>query len=278
MNSEAAFGVPRFWRIVFHIALILLSLSVLLPLAVVLGAAFKPAAEVFDLRPWPLHPTMENFRTILFETRFLTYLGNSAGTAILRVSGQLIIALLTAYAFARWEFPGRGVLFAFILGAMLIPHQLTVIPTYILVADLGWFDSWLGLIVPNLATPFGAFLLRQHMLSFPKALLEAADLDGAGPFRTLWQIVVPNIWPALSALAIVLFIECWNEYFWPLLVAPSPNARTLQVGLRAFLDENYSDYGALMAGVTLASLPALALFAILHRRMMRAFTQSGLTG
>ncbi|SDR60268.1 carbohydrate ABC transporter membrane protein 2, CUT1 family [Rhizobiales bacterium GAS191] len=266
------------WRAFAHLALVILSIVVLVPMLVVLGAAFKPEAEMFELAPWPSHPTLDNFRTILIETPFLTYLGNSAGTTALRVGGQLIIATLAAYGFARWSFPGRDLCFAVVLGAMMIPHQLTVIPTYMLISKLGWLDSWTGLIVPNLATPFGAFLLRQHFLSFPPALYEAAELDGAGHLRTLWHIVIPMMAPALSALAIVLFIECWNEYFWPLLVAPSPDSRTLQVGLRAFLEEQYSNYGALMAGVTLASLPALAVFLALHRRVIQAFVNSGLTG
>lgn len=278
MINDAPLSLPTPWRWVAHLLLVLLCGSVVLPMAIVVGTAFKPPDEVFDLMPWPRQPTLENFRTILFETPFLTYLGNSAGTTLLRVAGQLTVAVLAAYGFARWRFPGRDALFALVLGAMMIPHTLTVVPTYVLLSDLGWLDSWTGLIVPNLAAPFGAFLLRQHFLTFPDSLFEAAALDGAGPLRTLWDIVLPTMGPALSALAIILFIECWNEYFWPLLVAPSPDVRTLQVGLRAFLEEEYSNYGALMAGVTLASLPAFALFMVLHRRVMQAFMQGAMTG
>ena len=261
-----------------HILLLTLGLAVLAPMLMVLGTAFKGAGEAFSPVPWPLDPTFANFRTVLVETPFLTYLGNSVATTFLRVAGQLLFALLAAYAFARWRFAGRDFLFALVLGAMMIPHQLTVIPIYRLIADLGWFDSWAGLVVPNLAAPFGAFLLRQHLLSFPPSLYEAAELDGAGPLRALWHVVVPALRPALAALAIFLFIECWNEYFWPLLVAPSPEARTLQVGMRAFLEEEYANYGALMAGVTLAGLPALVFFLALQRQVMQTFTSSGLTG
>ena len=278
MTNKAPFAVPLYWRLAFHAGLVVLSLAVLVPLAVVLGAAFKPSSEMFSMRPWPLEPTFDNFRAVLFETPFATYAWNSIATTVLRVVGQLVIALLAAYAFARWEFPGRNLLFALVLGAMLIPHQLTVVPTYVLIARLGWFDTWAALIVPNLATPFGAFLIRQHLLSIPKSLFEAAALDGAGHFRILTAIALPMILPVMSALAVVLFLECWNEYFWPLLVAPAPESRTLQVGLRALLDEDYSNYGALMAGVTLASLPALALFALLHGRIMQAMADTGVNG
>lgn len=268
----------RPWRVVAHLILLVLALAVLMPMAVVVGTAFKPQAEIFQLTPWPKNPTLANFQAIFRETSFLLYLGNSVGTTVLRVLGQIVIATMTAYAFARWEFLGREALFAIILGAMMIPHLLTIVPTYILMSDLGWIDTWQGLIVPNLATPFGAFLLRQHFKAFPRALFEAAELDGAGAWQILWRIVVPMMGAALSALAIVLFIETWNEYFWPLLIATSPQSRTVQVGLRAFLEEEYTNYGALMAGVTLASLPAFGLFLLLQRRVMQAFASAGLKG
>ena len=117
------------------------------------------------------------------------------------------------------------------------------------------------------------------MMSFPKDLLDAAEMDGAGPWRTLWLVVAPNLTPALSALTIILFIECWNEYFWPLLVTETEASRTLQMGLREFLEsDGYSDFGAMMAGVALASVPAVALFLILQRRVMDTFVASGLKG
>ena len=213
MTNKAPFAVPLYWRLAFHAGLVVLSLAVLVPLAVVLGAAFKPSSEMFSMRPWPLEPTFDNFRAVLFETPFATYAWNSIATTVLRVVGQLVIALLAAYAFARWEFPGRNLLFALVLGAMLIPHQLTVVPTYVLIARLGWFDTWAALIVPNLATPFGAFLIRQHLLSIPKSLFEAAALDGAGHFRILTAIALPMILPVMSALAVVLFLGVLERVF-----------------------------------------------------------------
>jgi multiple sugar transport system permease protein/sn-glycerol 3-phosphate transport system permease protein len=161
---------------------------------------------------------------------------------------------------------------------MMIPHQLVMIPIYIMIAELDWFDTWAALIIPNLAMPFAVFLLRQHMMSFPKDLLDAAEMDGAGPFTALWRVMLPNLGPALAALTIVLSIDCWNEYFWPLLVTDSPGSRTVQIGIRQFLEENFEDFGALMAGVTVASVPVLAVFFVLQRRIMETFVASGLKG
>jgi multiple sugar transport system permease protein/sn-glycerol 3-phosphate transport system permease protein len=274
--APVTFGRP--WRVAGHIFCLALCLSVIAPLALVLGTAFKPANEIYDLTPWPRNPTFENFVKLVEETEFVLYLWNSLATTFLRVLGQLAIAVLAAYAFARWRFTGSTFVFALTLGAMMIPHQLVMIPIYIMIAELDWFDTWAALIIPNLAMPFAVFLLRQHMMSFPKDLLDAAEMDGAGPFTALWRVMLPNLGPALAALTIVLSIDCWNEYFWPLLVTDSPGSRTVQIGIRQFLEENFEDFGALMAGVTVASVPVLAVFFVLQRRIMETFVASGLKG
>jgi ABC-type glycerol-3-phosphate transport system permease component len=263
-------------RILGHALALSLSALMLAPMLLVAFTAFKPEPEVFSVIPWPTAPTLANFRR-LFEVSFDVYLWNSISTTLLRVSGQIFIAILAAYAFARFTFAGRDFLFAMVLGSLMIPHTLTMIPIYIMVVDLGWFDTWAALIIPNLAFPFGVFLLRQHMLQFPRPLLDAARVDGAGHWRTLWRVVAPNMGPAIAGLTIVAFIECWNEYFWPLLVTDSERMRTIQIGIRRFLDsEGVDSFGPLMAGVCLASLPALVLFFLLQRRVMDTFVSSGI--
>jgi multiple sugar transport system permease protein/sn-glycerol 3-phosphate transport system permease protein len=266
------------WRIAGHTVMLLICLSVLLPVAFVIGTAFKVPNEVFSLAPWPDNPTWRNFERLFEATPFGLYLWNSAGSTALRVLGQVVVAVLCAYAFARWEFRGRDLVFALVLGAMMIPHTLTMIPIYIVVSRLEWFDTWLALIVPNLAMPFGVFLLRQHFKSFPKDLLDAAEIDGAGHWRALWLVVLPNLRPALAALVIIFSIDSWNEYFWPLLVTESPEARTVQIGLREFVESDFSDYGALMAGVSLATLPILVVFVFFQRQVIDTFVSSGIKG
>jgi len=270
--------LSRPMRTLGHVALLILCLSILMPLAIVLGTAFKPANEVYQATMLPGVPTLDNFRTLFAKTDFARYVWNSSGTTALRVAGQLALGVLAAYAFARFTFRGRELMFAAVLGAMMIPQVLTMLPVYIMMAQLGWFDTWAALIVPNLATPIAVFLLRQHMLSFPSELLDAAQMDGAGHWTTLWRVIVPNLGPALSALTIIIFIDSWNEYFWPLLVTESSASRTIQIGLREFLQEDMNDYGALMAGITVASIPAVAVFLFFQRRVMDTFVSSGLKG
>jgi len=263
-------------RSIGHAAAGLASLLVLMPMMLVVLTAFKPPSEIYSSLPFPLHPTLDNFRR-LFEVSFGTYLWNSFATTILRVAGQVLIAILAAYAFARFEFRFREALFAMVLGAMMVPHSLTMVPIYLLIVDLGWFDTWAALVIPNLGFPFGVFLLRQHMMQFPKPLFDAAQADGASHWTILWRIVLPNMGPAIAGLVIVAFIECWNEYFWPLLVTDSERMRTIQIGIRRFLDSEGADsFGPLMAGVTLASLPALLVFFFLQKRVMDTFVSSGI--
>jgi ABC-type glycerol-3-phosphate transport system permease component len=260
-----------------HGLLAVLSLSVLMPLFLVVAASFKPPHEIYGGLPWPVEPTTANYERVFNKLPFALYLWNSLATTLLRVAGQLIIAFFAAYALARAKFRGRGVMFALVLAAMMIPHQMVFLPLYLLISNLGWFDTWTALIVPNLAMPLAVFLLRQHLMSFPRELFDAASIDGAGDLQTIWYVVVPNLRPVLAALSIVLFVDCWNEYFWPLLVTESPRAMTAQIGIRRFMDaESGDEIGPLMAGVVLVSLPVLAAFVLFQKQIMQTFVSVGI--
>jgi multiple sugar transport system permease protein/sn-glycerol 3-phosphate transport system permease protein len=266
-------------RALAHGALAALAVCVLAPLSLVVSASFKPPHEIYGAVPWPTAPTLDNYLRVFDKLPFGLYLWNSLATTALRVVGQLMIAFLAAYAFARYEFPGRAALFALVLAAMLIPHQLVFLPLYLLISDLGWFDSWTALIVPNLAMPQAVFLLRQHLLAFPRELFDAAAIDGAGDLRTIWSVVLPNMRPVLVALSIVLFVDTWNEYFWPLLVTESPRAMTAQIGIRRFMDaERGDEIGPLMASVVLVSAPVLVAFAFFQRQIMQNFVSAAIKG
>jgi multiple sugar transport system permease protein/sn-glycerol 3-phosphate transport system permease protein len=276
--SDAAFQPSPGWRLAGHAVLTAVCLSVVVPMAIVLGTSFKLPNEVYRLQPWPDAPTIDNYARLFAERAFGIYVWNSVATTALRVVGELFIALLAAYAFARWSFRGRDVLFVLVLSAMMVPPQLTMIPLYLLMAELDWFDTWTALIVPHLAMPYAAFLLRQHFLSIPRELYEAARMDGAGSWTTLWHVAVPNIGPAIAAIAIVLAMDSWNEYFWPMLMSTEPSSRTVQIGLREFVEEEFGNYGGLMAGAVLASLPMLLLFFLFQRRIVDTFVSSGVKG
>jgi ABC-type glycerol-3-phosphate transport system permease component len=261
-------------RAVGHTLTIALCVVILAPLLLTLSIGLKPPEEIYSAVPWPSRPTLRNFADILAGP-FPVYLWNSTGTTLIRVAGQTILAILAAYGLARWRFPGQDLVFALVLAALMVSHILTMLPIYILLARLGWLDTWAAIIVPNLAFPFGVFLMRQHMLAFPRALINAAVVDGAGSWRILWGVMAPNLAPAIAGVAIVAFIESWNEYFWPLLVTNSDAMATLQIGLHRAADAENIQYGPLMAGVALVSLPALLVFFLLQRLVMSTFLSAG---
>jgi len=277
--SRAALHLGPVTRLVGELFVLLLCVSVLVPLLVMLGTAFKPNAEMYLPAPWPVNPTLENFERLFDQLPFALQLFNSSVNAIIRVFGQVFTSVLAAYAFARWRFPGRDILFFAVIGAMMVPHQLTMVPIYLLIVNLGWYDTLAALIIPNLVAPFGIFLLRQHFLSLPKELFDAAAVDGASSLQTLWHVSLPLLKPAIGALAIVFFIESWNEYFWPLLVTETARSATVQMGLRQYIDlESSSDFGPLMAGMLIATLPVLAVFFFFQRQVFETFAQTGLKG
>jgi ABC-type glycerol-3-phosphate transport system permease component len=196
--------------------------------------------------------------------------------AALVMVSHLVTSILAGYAFARWEFPGSRLLFLLFLGTWLVPFQVVMIPNYVLLARLNWLNTIMGLVAPQLATAFGVILLRQYMKAFPRELLDAARMDGAGSWRALWSIVVPNLKAPIAALAILYFISAWNEYVWPILVTSKPENTVIQVGLQMFLTSEGDQWGPLMAAATIASAPIFLLYLWLQRHVIDAFVRSGL--
>ncbi|MDY5402896.1 MAG: carbohydrate ABC transporter permease [Trueperella sp.] len=188
---------------------------------------------------------------------------------------QLVIAVLAGYAFAVWSFPGKRILMFLFIGSWLVPFQVTMIPNFLLISRMGLLESVAGVIIPQLATAFAVLLVVQHMRVFPKDLLDAAKIDGRSSWSTLWRIVLPNMKPALAAIAIMGFISAWNEYLWPTIVMRQSNA-IVQVGVRAFLGQEGNNWGATMAAAGLATIPVLLIYILLQRYVVDAFVRSGL--
>jgi sn-glycerol 3-phosphate transport system permease protein len=256
--------------------LTLLSLVAIFPIYWMINTSLKPANEIVSPSLLPLRPTLEHYRFVLESIPIAAMLANTFAMAALVTLGQLLTALLAGFAFARWRFPGDRVLLLLFTFTWLVPPQVTMVPNYVLVAQLGWRNSLLGLVVPQIASAFAVLLLYQTMRSFPRDLIDAARIDGATSWTTLWRVVVPNIRAALASLAILLFISAWNEYFWPLLVTSSLERATVQIGLQMFLTAEGDLWGPLMAAATLVSLPILVIYLVLQRQVIDAFVKSGL--
>lgn len=271
----------RLGQAIAHGSILLLILGLLLPVLWMISTSFKRPTDLFTpgLGLLPPRPVLTNY--VLAWTSYLlpTWFLNSLVTALCITAGQLVTSALAAYGFARFAFPGRRLCFLAVLGAMIVPFQVTMIPNYILIANLGLLNTWGAVILPNLPSAFGIFLLRQYFITLPQELFDAASLDGAGIWRTFWSVVLPLSRAPLGALAIYLFLGAWNAYFWPLLVLSEPASHTLPIGLRSFLDDELGiQWGRLMAAATMASLPALVAYVAAQKQIISSFVMTGIKG
>jgi multiple sugar transport system permease protein len=262
------------------LALLFQTALVLIPLAYMVSTSLKLPSDVFDLPlrwiPEQLH--FSNYVSPLREKPFLRWFFNSAFVALSVTLLNLLTSALAGYSFAKFSYPGRNLMFGFILATFFIPLEAFIVPLFLLVRDLGWLNSYVGLIVPAAGSAFGIFFMRQNMLSMPDDFIEAARIDGASEPRIFWSIVLPLNRTALSSLAIFAFMWNWNSFLYPLLVASKDAYRTLPIGLASFESAYSTNYPELMAVSFLAMLPVLIVFFILQRQFIEAMALSGVKG
>lgn len=259
-----------------HLILIALSILSLFPIYWMIISSFKPLGEIFAPNIFPYNPTLENYERAFSSIPVAILMGNTIFTATAQTLFQLLTSLLAAYALTRWRFPGSGVIYALFALTWLVPFQSTMIPNYVLLTQLNLRNTLWGIIVPNIGSAFAILLLAQTFRAFPRELNESAMLDGANSWDILWRVIFPNIRPVVISLAILLFINSWNEYFWPLLVSSRMETSTLQIGLQMFMGGEVNLWGPLMAAATLASLPIFLLYVVLQRQIIDSFVKSGL--
>ena len=249
------------------------------PFLWMLLGSFRPDRELKQVPPsWlPQDPTLDNYRTLFTELDFPTFFFNSAVVAIAITLGNLVFCSMLGYALAKLNFPGKRVIFALVLGTLMVPGLVTLVPLFVLVSNLGMVNSLPGLIFPFLAGPFGVFLMRQFIQSLPDELIQAARIDGAGEWRIFLSIILPLCKPALATLGILTFLTSWNNFLWPLVVAQSEEKYTLPVALAIYSrGENSSNYGLLMAGSVAIIIPVLAVFLILQRHFVQGIAMTGI--
>ncbi|WP_422934863.1 carbohydrate ABC transporter permease [Sinomonas sp. P47F7] len=258
-----------------HVLLAVLAIVSIYPIYWMFVTAFRPADSALSTNPLPGPFSLENFVTVWNLIPIGKMLATTFEMALLLAACQLFVAILASYGFARWSFRGKKVLYLLFVGSWLVPFQVTMIPNYLLVSQLGLLNTMFGVVLPQLCSAFAVMMLRQHLESFPKELLDAAQMDGRSSWQTLWQVVVPNLRPALAALAIMLFISAWNEYLWPTLIMQK-SQDLIQVGIRAFLGAEGNNWGAIMAASAIACLPIFLIYIFLQRYVVDAFVRSGL--
>ena len=260
-----------------YLPILIALLIVVLPLAWMVFSSFKPPGEILTLNPTllPQDPTLDNYGTVAQRVPLLTVLGNSVYVTVVGASIKVLLAVTTAYALVFIRVPGVNLIFLGILVALMVPPEVSMLPNYLTITSLGGRNTLWGIILPGLGTAFGTFLLRQHYKALPTELFEAAELDGAGHVRRLFQIAVPVSVPAIATVALVTIVSEWNNFLWPLIIIDSPSKMTLPVGLNLLqsIESQTGSYGILMAGAVLVIVPVLVIFAALQRYIVAGLTQ-----
>ncbi|MEK7693036.1 MAG: carbohydrate ABC transporter permease [Chloroflexota bacterium] len=253
---------------------------ILFPLYMTVVDSLQPIGKLLTFPPdfWPDAPRWSNYRAAMTDIPMPRYLLNSFIVAALITVGQVATSALAAYAFSFMRFPLRSALFFLFLSTMMVPWEVSVIPNFQTVQRLDWLDTYQALTVPFLATAFGTFLLRQHFMTLPRELKDAADIDGYGDLRFLLFVVVPLSRAALATLAVFSFLQAWNQYLWPLLVTNDPNMRTVQIGIASLQAEEVQDTNVVLAGTVIALLPMLFLVVAFQRFLVRGLTAGAVKG
>lgn len=280
-ETDVEIGESRLGKIFFYLVLILFALFFLLPLLWMVVTSFKPFEEWLTPNWIPVNPTLENF-TSIFNDKSLPVVNwflNSLLIASLFTLVILIIDSLAGYAYARLEFPGKNLLFGLMLATLVMPGIMFLIPNYLTIARLGWIGSIQGVIVPGFAGVFGVFFMRQFFQSLPKELEEAAYIDGASIWRTFFSVILPLSKGPLITLGIITFLTSWNDFLWPLLILGGNRQElTLPVGLATLQGQYTFDYGKLMAGALVLTVPVLILYAVFQRYIIRSISMTGIKG
>ncbi|WP_222942184.1 carbohydrate ABC transporter permease [Protaetiibacter sp. SSC-01] len=281
---DAALGRTRRMRpsglvgsVALHIVVVLGAIAMFFPFLWTIVTSLTPGAGL-TLTPAlvPSDPSLEAYWRLFAERPFGRIILNSLGLAVATTLAQLLTSATAAYAFSRLPFRGRGVVFAVYLATMMIPLQVLIVPLFVELKALGLVNTYLGALLPTLASAFGIFLLRQAVHQVPRELDEAATLDGAGHFRIFWQVILPNIRPALATLTVFAFMGSWNSFLWPLVILRSPELQTLPVALAGLQGQYTTQWDIVMAGSVVSVLPMLALYVFAQKYVIQGVANSGL--
>ncbi len=266
------------WVVLSYALLTLGAIAMVFPFVWMLLSSFKDAREVLSPGFWPSEFTLANYIEVLTRTSFPRWFANSLIVAVLNTASVLFFCALVGYVLARMRFPGKQIIFLAILATLMVPTEMLVIPWFVMSADFGWVDTYWGLLFPGLIPGFGVFLMRQFFQTLPRDLFDAGRIDGVSEFGLFLRIGLPLVGPGLAALGIFAFIGNWNAFLWPLIVAQSPQMRTVPVGIALFSGEAGSAWHLIMAASSMAILPVLIVFIIFQRQIIEGVVLTGVKG
>lgn len=265
-------------RAVVWVLLLAGGILMVMPFVYMLSTSLKSNAEVYELSLLPRAPTLANYRRLAGASGFPRWFLNSLAIAVVTTVSVLFFDSLVGYTLAKFRFRGRRVVFLAILSTLMIPTEMLVLPWYVMSKNLGWLDTYWGIMFPGMMTGFGTFLMKQFFESVPDELLEAGRVDGLGEFQIWWRIAMPLVGPALSALAIFTFLGNWTAFLWPLISTTKRELYTLPVGFASFSGEFQREWEMVMAGASVATLPVLLVFILLQKYIVRGVMLAGIKG
>jgi ABC-type glycerol-3-phosphate transport system permease component len=270
----------RVWQLLGNIVLLLFIVLTMVPYLYMVSASFKPGDELFSIpiKVFPDSLYIGNYELLFEETSFVRWFFNSVFVGVSRMALAVVISLMAGYAFAKFDFRFKNALFLLILATLTLPIYVLIVPLYDMMVAFGWTDTYIALILPVAAQAIGVFLTRQYLLSIPDEILDSARVDGAGEWSIFWRIVVPLSWPVIAVMAILFFTASWNDYIWPLVVITQDKLFTVSLGLPTLVGPYSREYGAIMAGSFLSTVPIIILFLIMQRRFIEGITRGALKG
>ena len=263
---------------------IVLGLLYISPLVWMIVSAFKPENRIFaDMSKglaafWPTDATLENFQQVFIRSDMPRYIVNSITYVTILVALSLVVNSAFGYALAKFEFRGKNLILTVVLSLLVLPLESILLSLFFIVNRLGWIDTYLALIIPFIVKCFDVYLFRQFFLDIPDDLIEAAEIDVAGPFKTFVTVVVPISKPVFATVFILDYVAYWSDFMWPLLVVTDAGKRTVQLGIQTFFTEPPVYYGPIMAALTIASLPMIILFLFLQKYYVQGIATSGIKG
>ena len=286
-GDSSVLGTLSFWlgRALVVAFLVIGLIFTIYPFIFMLSSSLKTNAEIFSAPPTLIPPTwqFQNWVSLFTDTAFVMWFRNSLIVVLIRVPVSLFLCSLGGFALAKYQFPGRMLIFWLVIAVIMVPFEAIYIPLYFIMLKLGWLDTFFALIVPFAASAFGIFMMRQYIVSIPDEFIDAAKVDGATGWWIYRSIIIPLSLPALGAVAIVLFLATWNNYFWPLIVANATGVLTIPLGLVYLIDVSVrTDLGLswdkAMAAASLSIMPLMLMFLLAQKQFIAGLTQGGVKG
>lgn len=270
----------RVWQVIGNAVLLFAVFLLVMPFVYMVSASFKPGTELFTIpvRIFPENLYLGNYQLLFGQTMFVRWFANSAIMAVGRTALAIVLSIMAGYAFAKYNFRGRNVLFILLLATLTLPIYVILIPLYTMMTTLGWINSYAALIIPFGAQAIGVFLARQYLLGVPNELLEAARIDGASEWGIFMRIILPIAQPVTATMGILFFSGAWKDFIWPLIVLNDSSKFPVSLGLPSLIGPYSQEYGAVMAGSFMVTLPILIIFLIMQRRFIEGIMAGAVKG